>query len=338
MWPDILKEETADEIMQRMLSRVPDDIDKSEGSYIWDSLYPSAFELYQQKEISRYLIMQAFARYASGSFLLEHANDRGVKVPEPKPSIVYLLFNVAPGTIIPKGTRAGVENTDISFGTDEEVVIDDESSIVSATCEVAGTVGNVLANKITMLLDSVPGVISVTNPMPATGGIDVEPDDTLRYRILQSKQNPEKGGGDSDYERWALSVANVQWARAINKARGLGTVDVVISGPAGMLDQLVVDVQAQVDSKKPSGVDAKVRKVNIVTANFNLQVFGISKELAQTIALDYLNSIGVGGTAVLSKLVSVLIISGASDVNVIEPINNVVLPNDSILVPVVTIL
>lgn len=164
-----------------------------------------------------------------------------------------------------------------------------------------------------------------------------ESDDSLRSRILYQKRNPERGGGDSDYERWSLTVTGVQWVRAIGLARGLGTVDVVVAGQPDQLDQLVQACQLLIDMKKPSGVDVKVRKVNVLQVNFVIQVTGISTELAMATADTYLRSVGVGGTVVLSKLITTLINAGATDAIVTEPVQNIVLPVDSIIEPVVNI-
>lgn len=164
-----------------------------------------------------------------------------------------------------------------------------------------------------------------------------ETDDALRSRILYQKRNPERGGGDSDYERWALTVTGVQWVRAIGMARGLGTVDIVVAGEPEQLDQLVLEVQSLIDMKKPSGVDVKVRKVNVLQVVFRIQVTGLSAEIATTIADTYLRSVGVGGVVVLSKLITTLINAGATDVIVMEPVQNIELPVDNIIEPVVEI-
>lgn len=164
-----------------------------------------------------------------------------------------------------------------------------------------------------------------------------ESDDALRLRVLYQKRNPERGGGDSDYERWALTVTGVQWVRAIDMARGLGTVDVVVAAQPDQLDQLVLACQLLIDMKKPSGVDARVRKVNVLQVGFSIQVTGITGALAMTVADAYLRSVGVGGTIVLSKLITTLINAGATDAIVTEPVQNIVLPVDSIIEPVVNI-
>jgi len=238
---------TYEVILRRMLSRVPDEMDKREGSIIWDALAPAALELAQQYDVFQNLIKQAFISTSTGEYLDFGAGDLGL-----------------------------------------------------------------------------------------TRSLD-EDDESFRPRALYLKRNPEKGGADTDYERWALSVAGVQYARSIDKARGLGTVDVIVSGLPDTLNQLVIDVQTLVDKKKPSGVDAKVKKVTLVTKEFTISVEGLSQEDAATVALTYLNAVGVGGTAILSKLVTALIQAGASDAVVTEPTSNVSLPPDSILDPVVVI-
>ena len=51
-----------------------------------------------------------------------------------------------------------------------------------------------------------PVVSSVTNPAPSTGGVDAEDDETLRNPDPFFKRNQERGGTETDYRRWALSV------------------------------------------------------------------------------------------------------------------------------------
>ena len=43
--PLYLLDQTEENIMNRMLNKVPSDIDKSEGSFIWDAQAPVAFML-----------------------------------------------------------------------------------------------------------------------------------------------------------------------------------------------------------------------------------------------------------------------------------------------------
>lgn len=43
--PRYLEDQTEEQIMQRMLDRLPADLDKSEGSFLWDAEAPVAFML-----------------------------------------------------------------------------------------------------------------------------------------------------------------------------------------------------------------------------------------------------------------------------------------------------
>ncbi len=243
----LLKEESDEAILQRLKSRVPNDLDKREGGFISDTLAPVSIELAQQKSMNLYFMSQAFASKAEGEYLEIAAQEVGVEV--------------------------------------------DEN----------------------------------------------ESEETLRARVLQAKRNPERGGGDSDYEKWAYKVAGVRWARTVNKARGLGTVDVIISGDADRLDELVEIVQEEIEDKMPTGIDLKVKKVNVLSTTFRIKVMELDPETARQVAIDYINSVGVGGIVVLSQMQALLIFAGAKDTRVLEPIDNIVLPIDSIIDPVVII-
>lgn len=334
----LLKDQTFDEIMQRMLNSLPPDLDKTEGSYIWDAIAPVAFELTRQWGYFRYIIDQAFATTAEGEFLDRIAADYGIVRRSAIPAKVILEFSGRPRSTIPRATIVATEDGQLIFSTDVDAVIDDSGvAIVTATCATPGKIGNVTAHRLTVLASTVDGVTAVDNPEPATGGLDAESDESLRQRILYIRRNPERGGTLQDYERWALSVAGVTYAKAIDVPRGIGSVDVVIAGDATQIDALVQQVQEVINLKKPGGVDAKVRKVKYETHTIRLSVTGMDAAAAQEIALQWLNSISIGGTVVLSRLVAELINKGAQDVAVMQPTANIQLPPDTKLDPVVLI-
>ncbi|MGE5704136.1 MAG: baseplate J/gp47 family protein, partial [Clostridia bacterium] len=177
----------------------------------------------------------------------------------------------------------------------------------------------------------------VTNPEPARFGMNLETDEDLRSRILYQKRNPEHGGTTSDYVRWALTVTGVTYAKSIDKARGIGSVDVVIGGNESQIEQLIEQTQSFLDKKKPSGVDVRVRKLNQQEVDITVKVEGISREVALSSILSYTRTIGVGGTIYPSKVIAALINAGASDAVVIRPAEPVDLHGDSSIQPVVTI-
>ena len=48
--PDFLKNSSEDEIHEKMLGNLPEDIDKSEGGFPWDFTRPTAIEISELKE------------------------------------------------------------------------------------------------------------------------------------------------------------------------------------------------------------------------------------------------------------------------------------------------
>lgn len=73
---------TYEDILQRMLDRVPNNMDKREGSIIYDALAPAAIEL-QLMYIELDVIMnESFADTASREYLIKRASERGI-TPEP---------------------------------------------------------------------------------------------------------------------------------------------------------------------------------------------------------------------------------------------------------------
>lgn len=336
--PNMLAEESFETVLQRMLDRLPSDFDKTEGGFVYDILAPVSLELVRQRDYFRHVAEQRFATTAEGEYLDQIAADHGLTRNPAVPAKVVLEFRGQIGTVIPRGTVVATEDGQITFATDVDAVIEDDGiAITLATCTVAGSIGNVAAHRLTVLASNVDGVTAVDNPEPATGGLDPESDESLRQRILYVRRNPERGGTLQDYERWALSVAGVTYAKAIDVPRGIGSVDVVIAGDATQIDALVQQVQELIDLKKPCGVDAKVRKVRYETHTVRLSVTGMDAATAQEIALAFLNNIPIGGTVVLSRLVAELINKGAQDVAVIEPTTNIQLPPDTKLAPVVLV-
>jgi uncharacterized phage protein gp47/JayE len=190
---------------------------------------------------------------------------------------------------------------------------------IAATCATAGEIGNVPNNVITYPVDNSAVIASIDNPAPATGGVDAEDDDTLRNRILFFKRNPERGGTETDYQRWSFSVAGVVTTHCVNLARGIGSVDIILGAPPSLIDVLVTLVQAAVDLKKPLGVHALVRAANIQAQDFRITVSGITATAAEDAATAYLNTAGVGGTVYFSKLIATIIATGATDAFLTEP-------------------
>ena len=94
---------TYEDILQRMLDRIPNTMDKREGSIIYDALAPAALEL-QLMYIELDVIMnESFADTASREYLIRRANERGIT---PEPATNAILKGVfTPATVDVLGKR-----------------------------------------------------------------------------------------------------------------------------------------------------------------------------------------------------------------------------------------
>lgn len=89
--------------------------------------------------------------------------------------------------------------------------------------------GNADAGTSLTLDISLPGVdASGVMIEPATGGADIETQESFRARMLLAYQNPPQGGSDTDYEQWALAVPGVTRCWPKRRLMGAGTVGVYI--------------------------------------------------------------------------------------------------------------
>lgn len=101
---------------------------------------------------------------------------------------------------------------------------------VIARAMIAGVESNVNANTITMMSVPVEGIISITNPVKATGGTEEETDDELRERIMEANEQMDDSyiGNESDYKRWAESVAGIGTAIVVPEWNGPETVKIIV--------------------------------------------------------------------------------------------------------------
>lgn len=77
---------------------------------------------------------------------------------------------------------------------------------------------------------SIEGIVSITNPVKATGGTEEETDDELRERIMEANEQMDDSyiGNESDYKRWAESVAGIGTAIVVPEWNGPETVKIIV--------------------------------------------------------------------------------------------------------------
>ena len=312
--PDFLTTETYDVILTRLLAAVSDDIDKSEGSYIYDALAAAAVEMAQMKIDMQNFLARGFASTTFDEYLDYRVEEHGLTRKGAVKATGTVTFTGTSGTVIPSGTVVATPADPmltvaaIEFVTTAAVTIPAGGS-VSATIQasVAGEDGNVLAGTITVMGTYISGVSAVTNASATTGGTDIESDAALLARYLTKVQNPGTSGNKADYKNWALEVAGVGDAQVIPLWNGNGTVKVVLIDDDGApVSSTIVDaVQAYISPTSGTGegeapIGATVTAAAATAVNINVTATIIrtgTKTLAEiktafeTALINYLTSI-----------------------------------------------
>ena len=145
-----------------------------------------------------------------------------------------------------------------------------ETSTVTATYRVGGgAVGNVGADTLTLAHPDAPApwLISVTNPLPATGGRDLESRDHARRVGPATFHKPLVAVSAADYEAAAVSLAQgngkpvIQRANANFRWTGSWLTVTVAADPLaaeGLTPDLRQQLSGYLDSKRLAGYDLEV--------------------------------------------------------------------------------
>lgn len=215
--PDWLKNQDAETIHQRMMARLPPDIDNTEGGFPWDFTKPTALE---KAELLQFHLVETlkimFPEWAYDEYLDLHA--KRVCLTRRAAGYAYAKLEIegVPGTVIPAGFAFAVPSINsqpaIEFQTEAEAEIDESGKVtVGALAVLPGTSGNVPADSIILMVTPMRGITAISNPEKASGGTAVESDDSLRARIMEIEQGLDTGfvGCDADYIRWAKEAPGV---------------------------------------------------------------------------------------------------------------------------------
>lgn len=219
------------QILSRMLSAVPDDVDKREGSIIYDALAPAALMMAEQYFMLTQLADMFFADTAKGEWLDRVAANFGLVREAATKAVRKLQCYNAEGAPIDVaiGTRFSVN------GTVFTVFEKSEDGSCKVICEQAGTVGNRYSGVI-LPLDSVSGLAkAVLDSEALLPARDTETDEQLRARLYDSVRSTPFGGNRADYIQKATAIEGVGQCAVFTASEqmGAGNVGLVIADDEG---------------------------------------------------------------------------------------------------------
>lgn len=250
--------ETSTVILNRLLGNVPSDVDKSEGSLVYDALSPTSIEIAQSEikldEVLNMVFAQNMATNGYSAQLDLRCGEFGITRKSGTLATGQVTFTGTETTPIPIGTTVQTPGG-LRYTTTASGVITGGISTVNIQASGIGTAYNVPANTIIQVPTTISGITGVSNSVPVTGGTEIETDAALLQRLLAQVQTPSTSGNSAHYINWALSVAGIGAAEVFPLWNGAGTVKVcaIDSNMQPLTSDLLTALSTNVEAQRPIG-------------------------------------------------------------------------------------
>lgn len=277
-----------DEINERILERLPENLDRGEGTILWDISMAVSLELskaYQYYGVE--FIRSIFPMWQEDDLLLNSAFLRGLQLRQGLASTGVVTVEGPAGTKIKKGTIFTTVATDTSpairYSSDNEYIIDAKQSVdVSVTCTEIGKIGDTMPNTIILADPPDSNFRKITNKAATQGGADQETFDELRQRIIELDQNKDASGigSDFDYRQWSMEVPGVGNAFVSSRDDGTAWIDIFLVDSTGapasenlcrkVYSYIMTDTEGQ--RKAPMGPKLNIKPAASFTINVETHI------------------------------------------------------------------
>ncbi len=238
-----------EELMEAVLSRIPDDVDKREGSLIYTAAAPVCAELAQAYIRLEGAMDLLFFDTSEGEALDRLAAQFGMRRREASCAVCLGVFEDSGGSSFtpPVGMRLGYGGLFYRVSG----IVDGGCAL---TCETAGTAGNQVSGEL-LPVDYLENFGKAELGGLLAAGRDAESDEELRQRLTGRVRTPAFGGNLADYREKVLAIRGVGAVKVTAAAKGAGTVKLTllddVYSPAGAA--LVRRVQAEADPDESGG-------------------------------------------------------------------------------------
>ena len=242
----MFEEVTFESILERMLSRIPDTMDKREGSVIYDALAPAAIELQLMYIQLDTILQESFADTQSREYLIKRAAERGLSPYAATYAVIRGAFTPA-NVEIPVGSRFNMG--EINYAVTKKIA---EGSY-QLTCESLGTQGNQTGTMIP--IEEIEGLETAAAVEILIPGEEEEDTEVFRQRYFDSFDAQAFGGNVADYEAKTKALSGVGGCKVYPVWNGGGTVKVVILDSAyhAPSEELIQSVQTALDPEVNQG-------------------------------------------------------------------------------------
>lgn len=295
-------------LRERMLSRVPDKLDKRPSALIYDTIGATANELAILYIELEYLIKNSYGDTAAREYLVLLCKDRGI-VPEPATHAV-LKGVFTPDTIDVTGRRFNIG--DVNYEVIERI----SPGQYQVRCETFGTIGNQYLGRM-IPMDYIQGLETAELTEILVPGEDEEETEVLRQRYFDSFKAQSFGGNCADYlakVRGMEGIGDAKVARVWNggiRPADMVPTDAVSAWYDAMIGSVPEEVAAWLSAVYMAACEKKLTvggtvRVTVVNSNDFGEASGLLVDRVQT-ALDPESNAGEGcGLAPIGHVVSVV--------------------------------
>lgn len=284
-------------ILNRMLDEVPSNMDKREGSIIYDALAPAAIEMQLMYIELDVILKETFGNTASREYLIRRASERGLTPYLATYAILKAEFNME----VPIGSRFSLN--DSNYIVTEKIL----GYSYQIQCETVGSEGNKYFGDI-IPIDYIKGLTFAQITEILIPAQDDEDTEDFRERYLNSFSSQAFGGNIADYLEKTNSIDGVGATKVTPVWNGGGTVKLTILDAEynKATDTLIEIVQETMDPTQdasgiglaPIGHVVTVVTIDEVEINISTNVitstsvnFEYVKTEVTTLVNTYLNSL-----------------------------------------------
>lgn len=258
---------TYEQILEENLLKVPKNIDKREGSIVYDAIAPMALEVSMLYQYIDFLYKNAFASTANRYWLIERAKERGITPYEASKSTIVGKFNRK----IDQGEKFIIdgkyfiitefleERDKLFFYLLQSEGVGRDQNIEGGTLTPIGRINNLKISEVHKL---------------AIPGENAEATEDFRERYFETIKFNAYGGNIDDYKYKTKAIEGVGGVKVIPVWNGGGTVKLIIvdSENNSPTEELIKDVQEKIDP-----IPYKQKGVGIAPIGHYVTVVGAKK-------------------------------------------------------------
>jgi len=256
---------TYEYLLKRALDNVPSDVDKRQGSIIYDALAPTCAELAQMyieldSILNNFNVQTAFDKYA-----LIRIAEMGIDRKEATPAVV--LAQMYGNFQLEKNSRFNCDSLNYYYTGEKQ------ENYYKLKCETPGATGNIETGSLTPI-ENIKGLEKADIVKVFEYGTDIEDMAELKKRYYSKLRNPSTSGNKYDYINWTMEVNGVGACKVFPLANGAGTVKIVIcnSEKSTAPESLINDVKKHIEALRPIGATVYVASAEMKKININANV------------------------------------------------------------------